>query len=110
VRTGALRALGVAGNNRFEMLPEVPTIAETVPGYEAGAWAGVGVPKGVPPEIIARLNHEINAGLANPTIKSRLAEVGTIPMVLNATEFGAFIAAESEKWDKVVKSAGIKPD
>ena len=76
------------------MLPDVPTIAETVPGYEARTWAGLGVPKGTPTEIIARLNHEINAGLANPTIKSRLAEIGTIPMIFTATEFGAYIAAE----------------
>jgi tripartite-type tricarboxylate transporter receptor subunit TctC len=110
VRTGALRALGVAGNNRFDMLPDVPTIAETVLGYEARTWGGVGVPKGTPTEIIARLNHEINAGLANPTIKSRLAEVGTIPMIFTAAEFGAYIAAESEKWARVVKFAGIKPD
>jgi tripartite-type tricarboxylate transporter receptor subunit TctC len=88
VRTGALRALGVAGRNRFDMLPDVPTIAETVPGYEARTWAGVGVPKGTPPEIIAHLNHEINAGLANPTIKSRLAELGTIPMIFSAADFG----------------------
>jgi tripartite-type tricarboxylate transporter receptor subunit TctC len=110
VRTGALRALGVAGNNRFDMLPDVPTIAETVPGYEARTWAGVGVPKGTPTEIIARLNHEINAGLTNPAIKSRLAELGTIPMIFTATEFGAFIAAESEKWANVVKFASIQPE
>ena len=110
VRTGALRALGVAGSNRFDMLPDVPTIAETVPGYEARTWAGVGVPTGTPPEIIARLNSEISAGLANPAIKSRLAEIGTIPMILTAAEFGAYIAAESEKWAKVVKFAGIKPE
>ena len=110
VRTGGLRALGVAGNNRFDMLPDVPTVAETVPGYEARTWAGVGVPKGTPTEIIARLNHEINAGLANPTIKSRLAEIGTIPMIFTSAEFGAYVAAESEKWAKVVKFAGIKPE
>jgi tripartite-type tricarboxylate transporter receptor subunit TctC len=110
VRTGALRALGVAGNNRFDMLPDVPTIAETVPRYEARTWAGVGVPKGTPTEIIARLNHEINAGLANPAIKSRLADLGTIPMIFTATEFGAFIAAESEKWANVVKFASIQPE
>jgi tripartite-type tricarboxylate transporter receptor subunit TctC len=110
VRTGALRALAVAGNNRSDMLPDVPTIAETVPGYEARTWAGVGVPNGTPPEIIARLNHEINTGLAHPTIKSRLADIGTIPMVFTAAEFGAYVAAESEKWAKVVKFAGIKPE
>ncbi len=110
VRTGALQVLGVAGNNRFDMLPDVPTVAETVPGYEARTWAGVGVPKGTPTEIIARLNHEINAGLANPTIKSRLAEIGTIPIIFTATEFGTYIATESEKWAKVVKFAGVKPE
>jgi len=110
VRSGALRALGVAGNSRFDMLPDVPSIAETVPGYEARTWAGVGMPKGTPSEIITRLNHAINAGLANPTVKARLADAGTIPMILTAPEFGAYIAAESEKWSKVVKFAGIKPE
>jgi tripartite-type tricarboxylate transporter receptor subunit TctC len=109
IHTGALRALGVAGTKRFDMLPDVPTIAETVPGYEARTWAGVAVPRGTPPEIIARLNRDINAGLVNPTIRARLADVGTIPMVLAAAEFGAYVAAESEKWAKVVKLAGIKP-
>jgi len=109
IHTGALRALGVAGTKRFDMLPDVPTIAETVPGYEARTWAGVAVPRGTPPEIIARLNRDINAGLVNPTIRARLADVGTIPMVLTAAEFGAYVAAESEKWAKVVKLAGIKP-
>jgi len=110
VRTGGLRALGVAGNNRFDMLPDVPTVAETVPGYEARTWAGVGVPKGTPTEIIARLNHEINAGLANPTIKSRLTELGTMPMIFTSAEFGAYVAAESEKWAKVIQFAGIRPE
>jgi len=109
IRTGALRALAMTGSQRFAMLPDVPTIAETVAGYEARTWAGVGVPKGTPAEIIARLNREINAGLAEPSIQARLAHVGTIPMVFTAAEFGAYVAAEAAKWDKVVKTAGIKP-
>ena len=79
IRSGALRALGVTGSKRFELLPEVPTIAETIPGYEAGTWAGFGVPRGTPPEIIGRLNQAINAGLVNPAIRARLTEVGTVP-------------------------------
>jgi len=110
VRTGALRALAVAGSDRLEMLPEVPTIAETLAGYEARTWAGIGVPAGTPAEIIARLNREINAGLANPTIGERLAQVGTIPMIFTTTEFGAYIAAETEKWAKVVKVANVKAE
>jgi tripartite-type tricarboxylate transporter receptor subunit TctC len=110
IRSGGLRALAVAGSQRFDMLPDVPTVAETLPGYEAKTWAGVGVPKGTPQEIIARLNHEINAGLVNPTIKSRLAELGTIPMIFTAAEFGAYVATESEKWAKVIQFAGIKPE
>ena len=110
VRAGTLRALGVAGKNRFEMLPDVPSIAETLPGYEARTWAGIGVPSGTPPDIIARLSREINAGLADPAIKARLAEVGTVPMIFTPAEFGAYIAAESEKWAKVVKFAGVKPE
>jgi tripartite-type tricarboxylate transporter receptor subunit TctC len=110
IRSGALRALGVAGTKRFAMLPDVPTIAETLPGYEARTWAGVGVPRGTPPEIIDRLNRDINAGLANPSIQARLLEIGTIPMIVTTAEFGAYISAETEKWAKVVKAAGIKPE
>jgi tripartite-type tricarboxylate transporter receptor subunit TctC len=110
IRTGALRAIGVAGIKRFEMLLDVPSIAETVPGYEARSWAGVGVPRGTPPEVIARLNRDINAGLANPTIRARLADVGTTPVIFTPEEFGAYVRAETEKWAKVVKFAGIKPE
>ena len=109
VRSGKLRALGVLGAKRFDLLPDVQTVAETVPGYEASTWAGIGVPRGTPPEIIERLNREVNAGLAQPDIRARLADVGTVPMVLNAAGFKAYIAAEAAKWDKVVKIAGIKP-
>jgi tripartite-type tricarboxylate transporter receptor subunit TctC len=110
IRTGALRALGVTNTQRYDGLPDVPSIAETVAGYEARTWAGVGVPRGTPTDIIVRLNREINDGLANPTIRARLADIGTIPMVFTPQEFGAFFAAETVKWGKVVRSAGIKPD
>jgi len=109
VRSGKLRALGVLGTKRFDLLPDVRTVAETVPEYEASTWAGVGVPRGTPPEIIERLNREVNAGLAQPDIRARFADVGTVPMVLSAAEFKAYIAAEAAKWDKVIKIAGIKP-
>jgi tripartite-type tricarboxylate transporter receptor subunit TctC len=87
----------------------VPTVAETVPGYEARTWGGIAAPRGTPGEIIARLNREINAGLVDPAVVTRLAQVGTIPMILTPAEFGAYIAAETEKWSKVVKFADIKP-
>jgi tripartite-type tricarboxylate transporter receptor subunit TctC len=109
VRSGKLRALGVLGAKRFDLLPDVQTVAETVPGYEASTWAGIGVPRGTPPEIIELLNREVNAGLAQPDIRARLADVGAVPMVLSAGAFKAYIAAEAAKWDKVVKIAGIKP-
>jgi tripartite-type tricarboxylate transporter receptor subunit TctC len=109
VRSGKLRVLGVLGPKRFDLLPDVQTVAETVPEYEASTWAGVGVPRGTPPEIIERLNREVNAGLAQPDIRARFADVGTIPMVLSAAEFKAYIAAEAAKWDKVIRIAGIKP-
>ena len=86
----------------------MPTVGESVPGYVVTAVAGVGVPRGTPPEIIERLNHEINAGLGNPAIKARLADLVTTPLVLSPAEFGAYMAAETEKWGKVVKAAGIK--
>ena len=108
VHTGALRALAVAGSQRFDMLPEVPTIAETLAGYEAGTWAAVGVPAGTPADVIARLNREINAGLANPTIRERLVQFGTIPMIFTALQLDDYIATEFEKWAKVVKVANIK--
>jgi tripartite-type tricarboxylate transporter receptor subunit TctC len=110
IRTGALRALGVAGKHRFEGLPDVPTIGETIPGYEANSWAGVGVPRETPAHIIERLNREINAGLTDPTVKARLAEVSATPLVLSSAEFGTYVASEVEKWGTVVKRAGIKPE
>ena len=91
-------------------MPDLPTIGETVAGYEANSWCGLGVPRGTPPEIIERLNGEINAGLANPAIRARLTEVATTPIFYTPPQFGAYVAAETEKWGKVVKLAGIKPE
>ena len=110
IRSGALRAIAVAGKNRFPGLPDVPVIADTVPGYEANSWCGLGAPRGTPPEIIDRLNHEINAGLKNPAVIEQLAKVSTTPIIFAPAEFGAFMASEVEKWGKVIKVAGVRPE
>jgi tripartite-type tricarboxylate transporter receptor subunit TctC len=108
IRGGALRALAVTTAVRSPQLPDVPTVAETIPGYEASALFGMGAPIKTPPQIIEKLNREINAVLAEPDVKARLIELGGEPLVSSPQAFGAMIAAETEKWAKVVKFADIK--
>ncbi len=110
VRAGSLRALAVTTTARSPLLPDVATVAETVPGYEASALFGMGAPKNTPKEIIAKLNQEINAVLAEPTIKAKLIDLGGEPLIGTPEAFGAMIVAETEKWEKVVKSAGVHVD
>jgi tripartite-type tricarboxylate transporter receptor subunit TctC len=110
IRSGALRALAVAGSGRFEGLPDVPTVGEVVLGFEASVWGGVAAPRGTPHEIIELLNREINAGLANPTIKAKLADLTATPLIFNPAELTAYFAAEVEKWGKVVNFIGAKLD
>jgi len=110
LRTGKLRALAVTTATRQAILPDIPTVAEFVSGYEASAWYGIGAPKNTPTEIIDRLNKEVNAALTDPKMTARLAEIGVIPMPMTPTEFGKLIADETEKWGKVVRAANIKPD
>ena len=92
------------------MLPDVPTIGEFVPGYEASTWYGVGAPKATPAEIIDKLNKEINAGLADPNIKARIADVGGTVLALSPADFGNFIADETEKWGNVIRALNIKAE
>jgi tripartite-type tricarboxylate transporter receptor subunit TctC len=108
IKSGNLRALAVTTAERSPALPDVPTVAETVPGYEASAWFGMGAPKGTPAEVIAILNREINAGLKDPKVKARLAELGGTPMIGTPADFGEVIKSETEKWAKVVKLSGAK--
>jgi tripartite-type tricarboxylate transporter receptor subunit TctC len=110
LKAGKLRPLAVTTAARADALPGVPTVAETVPGYEASAWFGLGAPKGTPAEIVDKLNAAVNAGLADPKLKARLADLGGTMLIGPPADFGKLIAEETEKWAKVVKFSGARPD
>jgi tripartite-type tricarboxylate transporter receptor subunit TctC len=110
IRAGKLRALAVATATRSEALPDVPTVGDFVPGYEASGWQGIGVPANTPREIVETLNEGINAALTDPKINARIADFGATVLGGSPAEFGKLIADETEKWTKVVKFAGIKPE
>jgi tripartite-type tricarboxylate transporter receptor subunit TctC len=110
IRADKLRALAVTSEERLPLLPDVPPVSDIVPGYSASGWYGLGVPKRTPPEIVARLNREINAGLADPALKARFADLGAAVIPGTPAAFGRFIADETEKWTKVVKFSGVKPE
>lgn len=108
IQAGKIRALGVSSTQRVRMLPDVQTIAETVPGYTVTGWLGIGAPKGTPAEIVQRLNREIGTVLNEPAIKSKMAELNSDPFVSTPAEFAKFTAEDAEKWGKVVKASGVK--
>ena len=110
IRADRLRPLAVCTIKRSEALPDIPSVAEFVPGFEASSWFGVAAPKGTPMEIIERLNREINTGLSDPTIKTRLADMGGTPLAGSPADYGKLIADETEKWGKVIRAAGIKAE
>jgi tripartite-type tricarboxylate transporter receptor subunit TctC len=110
IRTGKLRALAITSAARSAALPDIPTVGVFVPGYEATTFFGIGAPKNTPAEIVDRLNKEINAGLADPGLMARLANLGSVPMPMTPVECGKFVADETEKWAKVIRAANIKPE
>jgi tripartite-type tricarboxylate transporter receptor subunit TctC len=109
VRDGTLRVLAVTTQTRSESLPEIQTMSDFVPGFEASTWQGIGAPRNTPAEIVERLNTEVSIALANPEIKARLSDLGGTPFPCSAVDFGKIIAEETDKWGKVIKFAGIKP-
>jgi tripartite-type tricarboxylate transporter receptor subunit TctC len=110
IRAGRLRALGVTTAARLDVVPDVPTVAEFLPGYEVSDWSGIGVPRSTPAEIVERLGTEIDAALGDPKMRARLADLGSVLMAMSRADFARLIADETEKWAKVVKLAGIKPE
>jgi tripartite-type tricarboxylate transporter receptor subunit TctC len=109
IRTGKLRALAVTTATRARVLPEVPTVGDFVPGYEASQWYGMSAPKGTPAAIVVTLNKEINAALGDPKMKARFADLGGEPLPGSPADFGKLVADETEKWAKVVKFVGLTP-
>jgi len=110
IRAGRLRALAVTSTARLQVLPNTPTLAEFVPGYEASTWFGLAAPKKTPIEIVDKLNNEVNAGLSDPKLVAQLADLGSIPISMSPADFGKLIADEIDKWAKVIKTANIKPE
>ena len=110
IRAGRLRPLAVTTATRLEALPDIPTVGDFLPGYEASGWYGVGLPKNTPTEIVEKLNKEINAALADPKMKAKLADLGGTVLALSSAEFGKLIADDAEKWAKVIRAANIKPE
>jgi tripartite-type tricarboxylate transporter receptor subunit TctC len=110
IRAGKLRALAVTSATRSEVLPDIPTVSEFVPGYEASNWYGIGVPKNTPVEIVEKLNREINAAFVDPRMKARFTDLGGTPLTGSPADFGKLIADETEKWAKVIRAANIKAE
>jgi tripartite-type tricarboxylate transporter receptor subunit TctC len=110
VKSGKLRGLAVTSTTRSEVLPDLPTVADFLPGYEASAWYGLGAPKGTPADIVDRLNKTVNEILADPKVKAKFSEYGAILLPGSAADFGKLLADETEKWGKVVKFSGAKVD
>jgi len=108
IRSGKIRALGVTTSDRSGALPDVPTVGEYLPGYEASGWTGLCAPNNTPPEAIRRLNNALNAGLVNPAVRSRIADLGATPLSGSPGDFGLLISSETEKWARVIKSADIR--
>jgi tripartite-type tricarboxylate transporter receptor subunit TctC len=110
VKVGKLRALAVTGAARSEVLPDLPTVGEFIPGFEASTWFGLGAPKGTPVEIVNRLNREVSSALGDPKTKARLAELGSEALIGSPADFGKLIADETEKWGKVIRAANIRAE
>ena len=110
LRAGKLRPLAVTGATRSALLPDVPTVAEFVPGYEVSSWFGIGAPRGTPAAVIDKLNSTINDGLADPRLQARIAEMASVPLRLSPTQFATLIVAETAKWARVVKLSGARAD